>query len=274
MTSHDLSAQPGADLRVSVRGALRAISLTVPDCIDAEPELFAASVRDAYRRLFGELGGWQPIRFWNFVPDIARDLGDGLDRYMSFNEARHAALLEIMGSEQALQGSLRAATGLGHDGRDLKLHCLASHHPSRGVENPRQIPAWAYSAAYGPAPPSFARATIARLGESREETLLIGGTASIRGEDTMHADDAEAQLEETLRNLAALIDSALTVKDDQPLARLDSLRVYHHPQVSVVALQPLLRQRIPGSAEIEFCPATLCRPGLLVEIEGCARLST
>jgi hypothetical protein len=38
--------------------------------------------------------------------------------------------------------------------------------------------------------------------------LLIGGTASIVGEDSLHEGDAGAQLEETLKNLEALIDTA------------------------------------------------------------------
>jgi len=272
LTGHEPSADPDAEVRVSVRGALRAVSIRVPDCTDAEPEVFAASVRDAYRRLFRELGGWPPIRFWNFVPDVGRPLGNGLDRYMCFNEARHAALLEIMGSQSALEKSLRAATGLGHDGSDLQIHCLASHHPSRGVENPRQIPAWSYSAAYGPAPPSFARATVARLGESGGNTLLIGGTASIRGEDSVHVDDTTAQLEETLQNLATLVESAAGRNSGDPLARLVNLRIYHHPQVAPETLRSLLRSRLAESVDLEFRLATLCRPELLVEIEGCANL--
>ena len=124
---------------------------------------------------------------------------DGLDRYMVFNAGRHDAY-----SDQ--RGALGTASAVGIKGSDLSIHCLALEEPGTPVENPRQTPAWQYSARYGPLPPCFSRATIVDLAGRR--TLLIGGTASVVGEDSRHAGQFDAQVEETLLNLEALIRTA------------------------------------------------------------------
>ena len=124
---------------------------------------------------------------------------DGLDRYMVFNAGRHDAY-----SDQC--GALGTASAVGIKGSDLSIHCLALEEPGTPVENPRQTPAWQYSARYGPLPPCFSRATIVDLAGRR--TLLIGGTASVVGEDSRHAGEFDAQVEETLLNLEALIRTA------------------------------------------------------------------
>jgi enamine deaminase RidA (YjgF/YER057c/UK114 family) len=76
------------------------------------------------------------------------------------------------------------------------------------MPNPRHydVSSGVHAIKYGPMPPSFSRATIAVLGDRR--LLLIGGTASIVGEDSTHIGDVSAQLDETLHNLAALVSAA------------------------------------------------------------------
>jgi len=45
---------------------------------------------------------------------------------------------------------------------------------------------------------------------ANRDCLYISGTASITGHESRHPDDPAAQLEETLVNIKALIDSAAT----------------------------------------------------------------
>ena len=144
---------------------------------------------------------------------------DGLDRYMVFNAGRHDAY----GDQR---GALGTASAVGITGSDLSIHCLALEEPGTPVENPRQTPAWQYSARYGPLPPCFSRATIVDLAGRR--TLLIGGTASVVGEDSRHAGEFDAQVEETLLNLDALIRHSRRTFNAgcTPLHRLVDLRVY------------------------------------------------
>src|SRR5204863_3797675 len=138
-------------------------------------------------------------------------LGPGLSRYMVFNAGRFAALRGAGAAPGTGEDVLLpTATGVGHHQRDLLVCCLALASPGKPVENPRQVPAYRYSARYGPLPPCFARAMevvlpsgVRRTG--RTPSLLIGGTASVVGEDSLHAGDLGLQFEETCANLRSLI---------------------------------------------------------------------
>jgi chorismate lyase / 3-hydroxybenzoate synthase len=145
--------------------------------------------------------------------------------------------------------------------------------PGVPVENPRQTPAWRYSCRYGPKPPCFARATIARLGG--RPRLLIGGTAIILGEDSAHLGDADAQLHETLRNIAALIAAARRDTAESAkalLARMTSLRVYIREAADTATILSTVDRVCGEGAVVEAAIASVCRPELLVEIEAIADL--
>ena len=167
---------------------------------------------------------------------------------------------------------LGTASAVGIKGSDLSIHCLALEEPGTPVENPRQIPAWQYSARYGPLPPCFSRATIVDLAGRR--TLLIGGTASVVGEDSRHAGQFDAQVEETLLNLEALIRAADGNDRDAgaPLHRLVDLRVYVTSAAHAERVRELLVNRCPRARTIAVALAQVCRRELLVEIEGVAEL--
>jgi len=260
-----------ADLQISEHHGIRLISVVLRECRELPPEGFQANVREGYERIFRELQGFHPMRFWNFIPDIARGDGPEIDRYMTFNGARHDAFLDLYRDAETLGRNLRTAMAIGHDEPDLFIHCLAGEAPCAAVENPRQIPAWQYSSTYGPKPPSFSRASIAQLGRGQPRKLLIGGTASIRGEASQHLEDLPKQITETIDNLGELIANAA---DDTtaPLSRLESLRVYRSPTIGEGRMESSLHPFLPADLKIEHRLATLCRTELLVEVEGTARL--
>src|SRR5258708_39506048 len=152
-------------------------------------------------------------------------MGDGLDRYMVFNAGRFHGYAQWLCASNEFRRLLPTASAVGIISDDLVVYCLASDTRGTPVENPRQKPAYKYSRRYGPMPPCFSRATIANVNGQRR--LLVGGTASIVGEDSMHLDDVDAQLEETLKNLEALIDAAAERPEaGTALSRLLDLRVY------------------------------------------------
>ena len=65
-----------------------------------------------------------------------------------------------------------------------------------------------YSSRYGPLPPCFARGTIITHPVSGRRMLLAAGTASIRGEESVHVGDLRSQMRETLENLASLLTAS------------------------------------------------------------------
>lgn len=246
------------------------------------PGAFQEAVSSAYRQLFAAvdaLGGARPVRFWSFIPGIHDALGDDLDRYMVFNAGRHAVFAEHYGAVDFARGAIPTASAVGIDGPAFHVFCLAAEAATDAIENPRQIPAYRYSRRFGPRPPSFARATrLVRLPAA--PALLVGGTASIRGEESRNIDDLTRQLDETLLNLAAVV-AAAEGRDvpDSParvrrcLSRYDGLRAYYLHEHQHDTIAAAVAAAVRADCVVELVPATMCRPELLVEIEGVATLA-
>jgi chorismate lyase/3-hydroxybenzoate synthase len=163
---------------------------------------------------------------------------------------------------------------VGLAGSDLIIHCLALAKPSVAIENPRQIPALKYSRRYGPLPPCFSRATIVTHPVDGDRLLLVAGTASIRGEISVHDKDVRSQLQETLTNLRALLVAAgEPAESAKSLAGFSDVRVYYVFPSHLMEIESVVRNAFASTTRIEMVHAQLCRPELLVEIEGIATLS-
>lgn len=274
---------PGLEVKLARGSALSRLEIAFEGVRSMDILTFQQTVAEAYRTVFDQLACLPtpyPIRFWAFVPDIHADLGAGLDRYMAFNAGRFAAYSTWCGGRDALSRSVATGSAVGIQGDRLELHCLASREPGTPVENPRQIPAYCYSRRYGPLPPCFARAT--SIGSDASRRLLVGGTASIRGEDSLHVGHLEEQTLETLRNLASLVQSACGASEpanvgDQELrpwlGRYRELRVYRPRAEDTDAILDVLSRHVTGVARFELLQAELCRPELLVELEGLADIA-
>lgn len=236
---------------------------------------FEHAVADAYRtihRRIHDSAHPSPVRYWSFIPGIHDRMDAGLDRYMAFNSGRFAAFADRLGSAEAAGPASPTASGVGSADDRLIIACLSSLHAGRSVENPRQVPAYRYSSRFGPRPPFFARATM--LPGKDATVLLVGGTASITGEESRHIDDLDAQIEETLTNLASVVSAAS--RSAGPIA--DALALYRFLRVFVPARSSADRVRarldaaLPSGIAVEWRTADLCRTELLVEIEGVAIL--
>jgi enamine deaminase RidA (YjgF/YER057c/UK114 family) len=220
---------------------------------------------EAYRELFALLddsGYPHPVRFWNYLPRINVD-EDGLERYRHFNVGRHAAFVEARRPPDA---SPPAACALGCDGQSLLVMVLAARRPAQAIENPRQVSAYRYPTQYGPRPPAFSRAAIHR--EGRDLLLVISGTASIVGHKTLHIGDVESQVDESLRNVEAVIDAANQAVGGKPFA-LDRLQLkgYVRRSADAPAVARRLNERL-GGQPVPLVRADICRANLLFEIEG------
>jgi chorismate lyase/3-hydroxybenzoate synthase len=128
------------------------------------------------------------------------------------------------------------------------------------VENPRQVSAWRYPRQYGRTPPSFARA----MALPAQDALAISGTAAVVGHASAHQDDLEAQLNETLTNLEALLASAgmSTGFDTQ-----SPLKAYLRHPTDAPHIRDFLQSRLPG-VPVLLLQGDICRQELLVEIDG------
>jgi len=261
--------------RADHEGLLR-LTGVIPRAQAMDTRAFERAIGGLYTRLFAEtVASDHPhlLRVWNGLPGITEPMTptpdttrdwesraprrDPFNRYMVFNAARNAAFLERFGHDTELARVTPAATAVGHRGADVQVHLLASRDPATAIENPRQTPAYRYSPRFGPKPPVFVRATRYR------GRLFVSGTASVVGEDSMHPDDLDAQLTETLHNLRII-----TQHDQAPGTPYQHLRVYAARPDTLARLTDDLQQAYPDMATLELMHADICRPSLLVEIEA------
>jgi chorismate lyase / 3-hydroxybenzoate synthase len=163
------------------------------------------------------------------------------------------------------------------------------------IDNPRQVSAYRYPAAYGPRAPTFSRAALADVGGG-ELALFISGTASIVCHETRQPGDVVAQTEETLRNLDAVVaaanarvsanaDGTNATPLNAPLnafvhapagaafdtARLDIVAYLRHADDAPRVRRVLEASQGPQPrtlATAVFLEADICRQDLLVEIEA------
>jgi len=201
------------------------------------------------------------LRAWNHVGSI-NACEEGWERYRRFSVGRHEALTRLGITPQQFP----AASAVGTQGNELAVTLLTSRVPGMQVENPRQVPAYEYPAHYGPRSPSFARATVARWDAAG--MIFVAGTSSVVGHASLHADDVEAQLEETLRNLETIIDAAAARAGTS--ARLDGMtvaRTYLRRAADYAAVAARLQSAMPRTQHLVL-ESDICRRDLLIEIEG------
>jgi enamine deaminase RidA (YjgF/YER057c/UK114 family) len=272
-------AGEGLAVDVSHGGGFSFASVRIHDARGLGRAALRQATAGAYCRIRDELRGRapHPVRLWNHIPGIHEPMGERQDRYMVFNAGRFEALSEWLGGRESFDTRVASASGIGHDGRDLVIHCVASERPGQAVANPRQIAPYRYSQKYGPLPPCFARATVIHPPDGGS-LVLVGGTASIVGEESVHLGDLARQTDETLTNLAVLLlaaagDPAMEAADRAAvLARYRDVRVYYPDPERLEELRLLLKDAFPCARQVEWVRAGLCRQELLVEIEGVAPL--
>lgn len=261
----------GGDFALASARLRDAASLDAPALERCVTEIY-----DAIAARLRPLAANQLVRLWNHIPSIHQRMDARRDRYMVFNAGRFKAFENWYGGVRAFDHKVATASGVGHDSADLVVHCLASRAGGTAIDNPRQIAPHRYSTRFGPLPPCFARGTL--LPDAG--LILVGGTASIRGESSLHLQSLALQTRETLTNLAAVVASAQGERFDdtkptnerQWLARYHDLRVYFPKSPDRGAIEAMLRDAFPSSCRIELRRAELCRAELLVEIEGVAGL--
>ena len=233
---------------------------------DDDPTGVVGAAAHAYARLTTFVAASSTphlLRIWNYIDAITQGDGDN-ERYRQFCVGRARGL----GSFDTRL--LPAATAIGRcdDARILQVYWLAAAAPGAPVENPRQLSAWRYPRAYGPQPPSFARAMLPPT-DSRMP-LLLSGTASVVGHATLHAGALLAQLGETFANFDALLGAARERQPRLPagFGQGTRLKVYVRDPGDMGAVEAALAARFGERVPRIVLHAAICRRDLAVEIDG------
>jgi enamine deaminase RidA (YjgF/YER057c/UK114 family) len=223
----------------------------------------------------------QVVRTWFYLGSITEPEGAN-QRYQELNRARTDFYHDIrfrcsLLNPNAPRGVFPASTGIGMAGTGLVLSCLAVETRRDDVfllplENPQQTPAYAYHPKYSPQSPKFSRAVALVLGDY--VTTWISGTASIVNSETAHLGDVEKQTEQTINNIERLIAPENFTMHGVPgagasLHDLAKVRVYLRRAEDLAKCKAICQRRF-GPVPAIYAVADICRPDLLVEIEGLA----
>ena len=222
------------------------------------------ATRSAYRRIEELMvckGYPFALRMWNFLPLINHGQGDD-ERYRQFSRGRFNAL----SSKPGFEAVLPAATAIGTRDSGLTIYFLAAREPGEQLENPRQVSAFRYPPAYGPASPSFSRANLKHWADGIH--LFVSGTASVVGHGSLHPGDPLAQLDETHRNIVALLERAEHLKPTAGRFRAAALKIYVRHAEDWPLLMPRVRHLFGSDTPLIALAGDICRRDLLLEIEG------
>jgi enamine deaminase RidA (YjgF/YER057c/UK114 family) len=140
------------------------------------------------------------------------------------------------------------------------------------LENPQQTPAYAYDSKYSSQSPKFSRAVALGLGDY--VTTWVSGTASIVNAESRHLGDPERQTEQTIDNIERLIAPENFAQHGlkgagASLHDLAKVRVYVKRAEDLAKCRAVCQRRF-GAVPAIYAVAGICRPELLVEIEGVA----
>lgn len=222
------------------------------------------------------------LRLWLYQGGITEE-EEGIERYRELNRGRTEFFDEVDFASNPLiangpgAGIYPASTGIGTNEHGLVIASLAVQTDRDDVavlslENPKQMAASEYPKEYSAKSPKFSRATAIRMGDHM--TTWISGTASIVDSETVFPGDAAKQTEQTLDNIENLIAAENFSRlgwDDAgaTLGDLAKVRVYvKHPE-DYETCRAVCERRL-GQVPAIYAEASVCRPDLLVEIEGVA----
>ena len=244
----------------------------IPDDMSLNTYEQASSIFKGIEKML-QSNGFKPndiYRQWNYIQGITM-LNDGSQNYQEFNDAR-----SIFYNKCEWNNGYPAATGIGADagGVVVEINAIKSYDKSFPIDNPLQIAAHNYSQNVldGKAidilkeksTPKFERARL--LGS----TIFISGTAAIKGEQSIGSHSAVEQTAETMEIMDRLV-SQENIPTENNGSHYDLLRVYVKRKEDIEAVKTFMDTHYPAVAK-HYLIADVCRPELLVEIEGIAHI--
>ena len=211
------------------------------------------------------------VRQWNYIENILGFDGEK-QRYQEFNNVRSG----IYGHSFLGKG-YPAATGIGMNQGGIIIEFIAIQSDrliTSAIDNPEQIAAHSYSKnvlvgeeCVLKTTPKFERARYLELFDKK--IIFISGTASIRGEHTVGDGDPAIQTEVTIDNIKQLYsDKVLSkISNGDLVAKYGHARIYVKDRKDFAAIKKTFRLHF-GNLPVVYIVADICRPDLLVEIEG------
>ncbi len=216
------------------------------------------------------------FRQWNYIESITDTIA-GSQRYQIFNDVR-----TLFYNESDFIHGYPAATGIGMTAGGVVIDFLASVHDHVWpVKNPQQVDAHKYSSEvlgnnklsdkFIKSPPKFERAKAIALDDNI--IIYVSGTAAIKGQLSMAQNDAYYQTLVTIDNIEQLTSIKNLIAHHIPVSTLSvvepvSFRIYAKTSADIQKVQTAFKSKFGKMKNVQYLIADICRPELLVEIEG------
>ena len=244
------------------------------------PSDVSKSAFEQSNEIFGIIGdilqrnGFLPsdiYRQWNYIQYIT-DGKEGSQNYQEFNDAR-----SIFYGTCEWKNGYPAATGIGTSAGGIMVELCAIKEcgvANKPIDNPLQIAAHSYSQKVldGKVMDELQERTTPKFERARllGDTVFISGTAAIKGEVSNFSDNTVEQAAETMEIMNQLVS-----KENIPVtnngSEYEMLRIYVKRKEEIPAVQQFMQQHYPAPAK-HYLVADVCRPELLIEIEGVAKI--
>lgn len=211
------------------------------------------------------------VRQWNYIENILGFDGSK-QRYQEFNNVRSGFY-----GDSFKNNGYPAATGIGMNRGGTIIEFIAIQSGQLAtfpIDNPEQVSAHSYSKevlvgdeCVLKTTPKFERARFLEL--FGKKIIFISGTASIRGEKTVGEGDPALQTEVTIDNIKQLYSGKVLSKisNGDLVPKYGHARVYIKDRKDFAAIKKTFRMHF-GNLPVVYIVADICRPELLVEIEG------
>jgi enamine deaminase RidA (YjgF/YER057c/UK114 family) len=220
------------------------------------------------------------VRQWNYIEKITVNVNHNnstSQHYQIFNDVRSKFY-----QQASFSTGFPAATGIGMDYGGIIIDIIAVQFGNKGsviaVKNPVQLDAYTYSTEvlaenntmsdFCRTTPKFERAKILITPENK--WVFISGTAAIKGQVSNPGLSAEQQTEMTIQNILNLISPENLKKygiEKGEKMSMSHVRVYVKNRADVQQVKAICLKYFPHIPVVYFV-ADICRPELLVEIEG------
>jgi len=220
------------------------------------------------------------VRQWNYIEQITGiDINNNStsQHYQIFNDVR-SKFYQLA----CFDHGYPAATGIGMEYGGICIDFIAAKIQNKnsiiGLKSPVQLDAYAYSkevlaenntmSDFCRTTPKFERAKILITPENK--WIFISGTAAIVGQASIPQLNVEQQTEMTIHNIMSLISTENLQKhgiSHVEKASINHLRVYVKYKNDIQQVKDICLNYFP-QIPIAFAVADICRPELLVEIEG------
>ncbi len=216
------------------------------------------------------------VRQWNYVPEITiketDNKGMPFQNYQEFNDVRAAWYLK-----EGLDKDFPASTGIGVYSRGVNIEVIALDPGSdlhiKSLHNPEQSDAHQYSSSKlvgekAVEAPRFERGKM--VFDDGNGHIWVSGTASILGENSVDGDIQE-QTSVTLNNIDRLLKPENLIHNGLPWQSISVnalyIRAYVKHRQDGEWVESRLKEKYPGAVR-HVLEADICRPELLIEIEG------